>query len=236
MTARKAGLAALLLLAIVATAVFLPSEAVLIAVQDWAVRDPGQARLIVWAGFLVGVLLLLPVSLMLMLAGFLFGAVQGFLLAWSAGLVASTAAYLMGRSIARPWVEHRIRRKPLFTAIDRAIRRKGFQVVLLTRLVMVLPYPPLNYMLGLTGVSLRNYLLGTNIGMAPPMFLFVYLGTTVSSITAILTGQVHLDRKEWILGAVALAVVVTVVALLVHRAGRVLREELRAATAERAEP
>ncbi|NNJ64645.1 MAG: VTT domain-containing protein [Xanthomonadales bacterium] len=236
MSSRKVVLAVLLLAAIVATAVFLPVEAALTAVQGWAERDPGQARLIVWAVFLVGILLMLPASLLLMLAGFLFGALQGFLLAWSAGLVASAAAFLIGRSVARPWVEHRMRRKPLFTAIDRAIRRKGFPVVMLTRLVMVLPYPAMNYMLGLTGVSLRDYLLGTNIGMAPPMFLFVYLGTTVSSVAAILAGQVRLDRGEWILGIAALVVVVAVVALLVRLAARVLREELSAATAERAEP
>ena len=235
MNARRIGPAALLLLAIIAAALFLPLETVLGTVQAWAEQDRDQARLVVWAGFAIGILLLLPASLMLMLTGFLFGAVQGFLIAWTAGLVASTAAFLIGRSVARPWVEGRIRRKPLFTAIDRAIQRKGFPVVMLTRLVMVLPYPGLNYMLGLTGVSLRDYLLGTNIGMAPPMFLFVYLGTTVSSVTAIMTGEVRLDRDEWILGAGALLVVLGMITVLVRQAGRVLREELRTATAERPE-
>lgn len=226
-------LALALLAAVIITAIFLPVEQLLSGIQQWAEANPSNAQYIITAALVIGILLMLPASLMLMLAGFLFGLAKGFAAVWLAGLVASTLAFLLGRSIARPWVERKIQRKTIFIAIDRAIRRKGFLIVLLTRLVMVLPYTALNYSLGLTNVSLKDYLLGTNIGMIPPMFLFVYLGTTVSDIAGVMSGEITLQRNEWLIGALALLAVVAVVAFIIRKASTVLREELTEASAER---
>jgi uncharacterized membrane protein YdjX (TVP38/TMEM64 family) len=219
----------ILLLAVVLSAIFLPIDQIMTGIQNWAEVNQSSAVFIVTVSIILGTLLLLPVSLMTMLAGFLFGLAQGFFVVWIASLVASTAAFWIGRSFARPWIEHKIHRKTTFVAIDRAIRRKGFLVVLLTRLVMVLPYPALNYSLGLTSVSPRDYLLATNIGGVPPFFLFVYLGTTVSDIAAIINGDVRLEGNEMLLGLTALFVVVGLVLLIVRVAGKTLKEELLAA-------
>jgi len=104
-------------------------------------------------------------------------------------------------------------------------------VVLLTRLVMLLPYALLNYTLGLTGVGLKDYVLATGIGSVPPFFLWVYLGTTVSDIAAILNGEIHLDRAELLVAIAALLVVTGLVLMIVRVAGKILRAEL-AATGE----
>jgi uncharacterized membrane protein YdjX (TVP38/TMEM64 family) len=229
----RALLIPLLIVAIVLTAIFLPVEQLLMEIQYWAEENESSAMFIVGMVLVFGILLMLPMSLMLMLTGFLFGLAQGFAVAWLAGLLASTLAFLIGRSLARPWLERKIHRKTIFIAIDRAIKRKGFEVVLLTRLVMVLPYPATNYSLGLTDVSLRDFILGTNIGMIPPIILFVYLGTTVSDIAAIVSGELSLDRNEWVFGLLGLAAVIAIIAFIMHKAGVVLREELNRASRER---
>jgi len=224
----RALLPPILFLTVVLTAIFLPVEQIMTGVQNWAETNQSSAVFIVTAGIVLGTLLLLPLSLMTMLAGFLFGLAQGFVVIWVASLVASTAAFWIGRSLARPWIERKIHRKTTFIAIDRAIRRKGFLVVLLTRLVMVLPYPALNYSLGLTSVSTKDYLLATNIGGIPPFFLFVYLGTTVSDIAAIINGNVRLEGTEMLVGLTALLAVISLVLLIVRVAGKTLKEELLA--------
>jgi uncharacterized membrane protein YdjX (TVP38/TMEM64 family) len=229
----RALLIPLLIVAIVLTAIFLPVEQLLMEIQHWAVTNESSAVYIVGTVLVIGILLMVPMSLMLMLAGFLFGLAKGFAVAWLAGLLASTLAFLIGRSFARAWLERKIHRKTIFIAIDRAIKRKGFSVVLLTRLVGVLPYPATNYSLGLTDVSLRDFILGTNIGMIPPIILFVYLGTTVSDIAAIVSGEVSLDRNEWVFGLLGLAAVIAIIAFIMHKAGVVLREELNRASRER---
>jgi len=71
-------------------------------------------------------------------------------------------------------------------------------------------------------------LLATTIGSVPPFFLFVYLGTTVSNITAITNGDVRLEGNEMLVGLTALLVVVGLVLLIVRVAGKTLKEELLA--------
>jgi uncharacterized membrane protein YdjX (TVP38/TMEM64 family) len=218
-----------LFLVLVLSAIFLPVEQTITGIQRWAEANQSSALLIVTVSIILGTLLLLPLSLMLMLAGFLFGLAQGFAVVWLAGLIASTTAFWIGRFFARPWIERKIQRKPTFMAIDRAIRRKGFLVVLLTRLVMLMPYPWLNYSLGLTSVSLKDYVLATNIGAVAPFFLFVYLGTTVSDIAAILNGDVRLEGTELLIALATLVIVIGLVLLIVRVAGKILKEELVAA-------
>ena len=226
----------LLLLAVVFIALAtVPVESLLRSVQGWTQTGGRWALLLVTGALAVGIVLLLPSSLLMMLAGFLFGPVRGLAVIWLAGVVASTAAFWIGRGLARPWIERRVRGRDLFVAIDRAIQRKGFLVVLLARLVMLLPYQILNYTLGLTGVGFRAYLLGTNLGMIPPMFLFVYLGSSAANLAAVVDGQVSLERNEVAVAVAGLVAVVGVVALIIRSAGRVLREELRAASKPPAE-
>ena len=67
--------------AIVLTALFLPVEQLLMLIQRWVESNESTAKLIVTALFAIGILLMLPASLMLMLTGFLFGLVQGFFVA-----------------------------------------------------------------------------------------------------------------------------------------------------------
>lgn len=221
--------------AIILAAIFLPLERLAMEAKVWADSNPTSAPYLVGAGLVCGILLLLPVSIMWMLSGLLLGLAKGFLVACLAGIVASLLAFVLGRFMARPWLERRIHRKPLFVAIDRAIQRKGFLVVLLCRLVMVLPYPAFNYVLGLTAVGTRSFVLGTALGIAPPMMLFVYLGTTVGSIAAVMQGDITFGQQQWITAAVVLAFALTLVALLIRKAGAALKEELADASANRPE-
>jgi len=222
----RALLALLLLLAVVTAAVFLPLEQLISDLQEWIEGHRILAVFAVTALIAISILLLLPLSPMSMFAGFVFGLAQGFLVVWFAGLAASTLAFWIGRGIARPWVERKIQRKTAFIAIDRAIQRKGLLVVLLSRLVMVIPYQWLNYTLGLTKVSLKDYLLGTNIGMILPFFLFVYLGTTVSDLASVMSGDLSLERHELGFAILALIAVITIITLIIRKAAVVLKEEL----------
>jgi len=212
--------------ALLAALAFLPLEQMLTDLQAWVRANERFAFLAVVLFITAGFLLLLPASILIMMAGFLFGLWQGFVGVWLATLLASSLAFWIARSAARRWIQRKIQRKPMFIAIDRAIQRKGLLVVILTRLVMILPFPGLNYTLGLTGVRFRDYLAGTMIGMIPPLFLFVFLGTTAGNISAIMRGEVSLDSIQLLIVILAAVAVVILVGLIIRMAGRVLKEEM----------
>ncbi len=228
----RLAVALLVLAALVTTAIMLPVEKLVADLQAWVSANPANAFPVMIGCLVVGILLMLPASIMIMLAGFLFGIVKGFMVVWIATLIASTAAFLIGRKLARPLIKRRLASSPRYAAIDKAIRRKGFYVVLLTRLVLILPFPALSYSHGLTDVRLRDYVMGTMIGMVPPIILFVYLGTLASSVTDIVNGNVELEGAQLILAIAAGTAVIVVITLIVIAARKALRTEIARAAEE----
>ena len=65
-----------------------------------------------------------------------------------------------------------------FAAIDRAIGKDSFRVVLLLRLSPLLPLALSNYLYGLTSVDLVPYILGSWVGMLPGTLAYVTAGAS----------------------------------------------------------
>lgn len=125
--------------------------------------------------------LFLPGSLLTLGGGAIFGLWKGSILVFIAATLGATFAFLIGRYLARGAISKKIEGNAKFSAIDRAIAQEGFKIVFLTRLSPVFPFNLLNYSLGLTSVSLKDYVLGS-IGMLPGTILYVYLGSLVGDL------------------------------------------------------
>ncbi|MHC5212028.1 MAG: TVP38/TMEM64 family protein [Planctomycetota bacterium] len=181
---------------VVAAATLLPLDEWLLGLVEW-IRGAGGAGVAVFAlTYALATVLFLPGSLLTLGAGFAYGPLAGTLLVSPVSVVGATAAFLLGRSVARGWIARRVSGNPRFAAIDEAIGTSGFKIVLLLRLSPVFPFNLLNYSLGLTRVRLRDYLLASFIGMLPGTFLYVYLGSLVTSAAEILGGRTP-DAGPW---------------------------------------
>ena len=161
----------------------------LLTFVQW-VREAGVAGALSFCGVYVGAaVLLLPASVLTLGAGFVWGPFVGLAIVLPSATLAATLAFLLGRTVARGWVQRRVADNPRFRAIDEAVGSGGFRLVLLLRLSPLIPFNLLNYMLGLTRVSMRDYLLGSIIGMAPGTFMYLYLGSLVTSTSELLSGK-----------------------------------------------
>ena len=141
------------------------------------------------AAYATVTLLLLPASLLTAGAGLAYGPILGTTLVSPVSVAAATLAFLLGRTVARDWVASRIAGDARFAAIDAAIGRHGFRIVALLRLSPLVPFSVLNYALGLTRVRLRDFVLGSFVGMLPGTLLYVYLGSLVTTVTALGTDR-----------------------------------------------
>lgn len=56
-------------------------------------------------------------------------------------------------------------------------------MVFLLRLVSILPFVPLSYLLGMSRISTRQYLLATWAGLLPGTVLYVFIGSLVSEVS-----------------------------------------------------
>jgi uncharacterized membrane protein YdjX (TVP38/TMEM64 family) len=93
----------------------------------------------------------------------------------------ATLAFLIGRYFARDWVNGKVQKNPKFQTIDQAIAREGLKIVFLLRLSPLFPFNLLNYALGITQVSLKDYVIGS-LGMIPGTILYVYIGSLAGNV------------------------------------------------------
>jgi len=181
--------ALVLVVALLAAVRFLPIERWLLDVVAW-VQGAGTQGIVVFAlVYVLATVLFLPGVILTLGAGFAYGVVMGTGVVWVASNVGAAAAFLLGRTLARDAIAARIGTSPRFAAIDRAVGREGLRIVLLVRLSPVFPFNLLNYAFGLTRVTLRDYLIGSLVGMLPGTVMYVYLGSLVTSFTELAAGR-----------------------------------------------
>ena len=182
--------------------------------------------------YAIWVTLLLPGIWASMLAGALYGPWLGSLIVFAGATLGAEAAFLLGRHWLRGWAQQRLSRFPKLLAIEKAVSREGFRLVLLTRLSPAFPFSLLNLAYGLSEVSLRDYNFGL-IGIIPGTILFCALGALAGSAARfgeVLAGET--SAQAWVLGVVGVLATVAVVWLV----GRSARKALQEAGADAQDP
>lgn len=184
----RIAVAALAVVAIGAILYLFPVREWLLAFLSWSRGIGVWGPVFLAAVYVAACVLLLPGSILTLGAGFAFGLLPGVAAVMAGSVAGAAAAFLLGRTLARGWVGPRIAAHPRFSAIDKAVAHHGFKIVLLLRLSPIFPFNLLNYALGVTRVSLRDYVVASWIGMAPATVMYVYLGTAAGSLAEIAAG------------------------------------------------
>jgi uncharacterized membrane protein YdjX (TVP38/TMEM64 family) len=174
------------------------------------------------AGYAVATVAFVPGSALTLAAGALFGLATGVVVVFLGASLGSTASFLLARTIARRPLEQRLSGDARFAAIDRAIAAQGRRIVLLLRLSPAFPFSLLNYALGLTRVSLRDYVVA-GIGMLPGTVLYVYYGKLAGDVAVLAGGTAPArDTAYYVVLGLGLLATVAVTALVTRTARRAL--------------
>ena len=212
--------------AVVAAIALLPVGEWMRRLVEW-IEGAGLVGAVVYAAtYIVATVLVLPASLLTLGAGFAYGPLAGTLLVSPVSVTAATIAFLLGRTVARGWIAARVLRDPRFAAVDAAIEREGLKIVILLRLSPVLPFGLLNYALGLTRVRLRDYVLGSFVGMLPATFLYVYLGSLVTTAASLSSSAGSAGTGQQMIYWSGLAATVLVTVFVTRLARRALSTAL----------
>lgn len=174
--------------------------------------------------YALAVLALVPASPMTVAGGALFGVLRGALYSLTGAVLGATTAFLLGRHVARRAVARRLERLPRVAAIDRAVAVQGRRIVFLLRLSPVVPFNVLNYALGLTTISLADFLLAS-VGMVPGAFMYAYTGRVGGEALALAgKAQVPRDASYYAMLVAGLAATVAAAMLLTRTARRALHD------------
>ena len=101
----------------------------------------------------------------------IFGKFHGMLYNLAADSLGASVSFFLGRyflhGVARGILETRM------PWLDRKVAEEGFSVIFYLR-IFWFPFIVLNYAAGATRIRYRDYLLGTVLGLLPPVFIFTY--------------------------------------------------------------
>ena len=195
----------------------LPIREMAESIFGWIQGNPNISWLVFLGVYILATVLLLPGSVLTIGGGWIFGFVEGLVVVSLSSTLAASCSFLIGRYLARAWVEGKISQDSRYRSLDRAIGERGFFVVLLTRLSPLFPYNLLNYAWGISSVRLSHYVLASWMGMIPGTLLYVYLGAAASDISQLFSGASgEAVGQEWlfIVGLAATAVLVIFIARL----------------------
>lgn len=141
----------------------------------WLGRFAGNplAPLMLLAAYLVRPLMLLPITILTLASGFLFGASWGFVYATFATLLSSALAYTFGRFFGMGSVS-----EGKYASFITALRDRSFETVLFGRLLF-LPGDLINYAAGFFRVRLEAFLAATALGGVPGLLIGVLAGAAI---------------------------------------------------------
>ena len=211
--------------AIVLAVKFFHVQDLLKSALDW-IGKLGPWGPVIFVGiYIVATVFFIPGSVLTLGAGAVFGVGLGSVCVSISATLGATAAFLVGRYLARDAIARKIERNEKFAAIDRAVADEGWKIVFLTRLSPVFPFTLLNYAFGLTRVKLSHYVLASWLGMIPGTVMYVYLGSLVN------VGAGHRQRTtgEWVLYGVGLLATIVVTIFVTRVARKALEKKINSA-------
>jgi len=214
-----------ILLAFVATiivmTIFFDVQSNLISFMEFVQSQGILGLFIFFVAFTIATIVFVPG--MKMAAGFLFGMGTGILIAQITSISGACLAFLIGRYLARDWVESKMKNSVKLDALDKAIEQTGWKITLLLRLTV--PFTLLNYMLSLTKIKFWQYAVSTFFGIIPNTIVWVYVGSLGRSFAEYSSGEDAINLIYLSVAGVVFVISFILVTFIVRRAVKKQLEE-----------
>jgi len=150
-------------------------------------------------------LVAVPVTLLILVSALVFGSVSGAVVALAGATLSGIAGYGIGRAAGRDLVERLAGGR--LEGLRGRLSRRGILAVVTLRIVPVAPFAVLNLFAGAIRVPLRDYVIGTVVGMLPGVVamsvfaegLLSLLGRAdLRSVALLLVGVLSLGGLFWL--------------------------------------
>ena len=143
----------------------------------------------------------LPGTIPTLAGGAIFGVGRGMLFNTIGANLGALFAFLISRYLGRDFVARILKGRG--AELDEKIGDRGFSTMLYLRLIPLVPFNALNFGAGISRVSLRDYVLGTLIGMLPGTLVYTYFAD------ALIRGTAEARKEAFMNFLVAAALLIT---------------------------
>jgi phospholipase D1/2 len=161
-----------------------------------ALQGSPLAPFVIVAAFVLGGLVLFPVTVLIAVTAAALGPWLGFASA-AVGVLASAALlYGIGHVVGIAPVQRML--GPKLKRFQKVIVGNGVIAVMLTRMVPLAPFSLVNMAAGASGVRFRDFMVGTVLGMAPGLIAMSVFGAQIADIL----GEPSWSSVTWLLLAI----------------------------------
>ncbi len=145
-------------------------------IRSWGFAAPLMSLILM---ILQAIVAPLPAFLVTAANGMIFGLFWGATLSWIGALMGALTSFYIARLFGSVATEKIIRNQKVVEFIKRSGEKKGFYVILLSRLVPFVSFDLISYMAGLSGIRPWAFILGTAIGMLPATIIYTVFGNEI---------------------------------------------------------
>ena len=138
------------------------------------------APLLAIAAFVVGGLVVFPVVVLIAATAAALGPWLGFVSAGTGVLLSALILFGIGRVLGHVRLQRLLGRRSL--RVQNRIVGKGVVAVAMIRMVPIAPFSIVNVVAGASKLSLRDYMLGTALGMMPGIIVMAVLGAQIADL------------------------------------------------------
>lgn len=189
------------------------------AIESW-IASLGPWGMVAFVGFfVVGTSLLLPDTVLCLVAGVLFGFGWGVAAVMTGSLLAGTLQFALSHYVLQARIQRALAAKPSLVAIQQAVKRDEFRLQVLLRLTPLNP-ATINYLLGAAGVRFGGFLIAC-FALVFNLTIEVYFGHATKRVAMMAGGSAHIAHLHDLAiigGLVMCAVVMVLVSRMARKA------------------
>lgn len=137
----------------------------------WAgsLRDDPARHLYLFGAYIIGSLLLVPITAMILVTALIFGPLMGSIYATLGSIAGALVTYALGRLLGQDFVRKIAGAK--WQRLEKKIGQTGVMAVAALRLLPIAPFAVVNIVSGAFKVPLADYILGSLIGLVPGVLI-----------------------------------------------------------------
>lgn len=127
----------------------------------------------------------MPVTILAMAAGYVFGILPAGIYTFIAAFINSTLTYFLGKYVAYDFINDLANEKypDVYNKLkEKSNGKEGFIFMLIVRLLPFVPYTLLNYMSGAVGFSYPVFISSSMLGILPGIFIYTNIGTNLAEL------------------------------------------------------
>ncbi|MBQ8954549.1 MAG: TVP38/TMEM64 family protein [Clostridia bacterium] len=110
----------------------------------------------------------------------IFGWAWGAVISWAGAMLGAYLCFFLARFFGRDLVE-KLTGKGAMESIDSFFTNHGAKSIFIARLLPFVPFDPISYAAGLTGMGTLPFLAATGLGQLPATIVYSYAGSTMLS-------------------------------------------------------